>query len=165
MTQSTVPGETSIPGNTSSPARITFYVMPLFYRIAADVLVVFHACFVVFVVAGLLLTFAGGWRGWRWVRNFWFRAAHLACIGVVVAESWFGIICPLTTWEKQLRDLAGETAYRGDFIAHWVGEILFYDLPAWVFTLAYSLFGLAVLATFVFVPPRRPFRRKRNHPA
>jgi hypothetical protein len=91
---------------------------------------------------------------WRWVRNFWFRSLHLLAILVVAAEAVCGITCPLTTWEQQLRTRAGETAYRGDFIADWVHRLLFFDFEPWVFTLGYVLFGLAVLTTFILAPPR-----------
>jgi len=130
--------------------------MSLFYRIAADVLVVLHAGIALFIAVGLILILLGAVRRWEWVRNFWFRAGHLVAIAIVVAESWFGVVCPLTTWEKRLRELSGGAAYRGDFIAYWVNEWLYFELPAWVFTTCYTLFGLAVLAAFVWAPPRRP---------
>ena len=134
--------------------------MQIFYRIAADATVVFHAAFALFVVIGLLLILAGALRGWNWVRNFWFRMAHFSAIAFVVAESWLGITCPLTTWEHRLRELAGQSTYRGDFIAHWVGELLFFEFPTWAFTVVYSLFALAVLATLLFAPPR--FSRRKT---
>ena len=134
--------------------------MQLFYRLLADAVVIFHAGYVLFVVAGLVLTLVGIVRHWQWVRNFWFRLIHLAMIGIVVAEAWCGIICPLTTWEKNLRKLAGQETYGGDFIANLVHDALFFDLPVWGFTVIYTLFGLGVLATYILAPPRRPFRVK-----
>ncbi|MGE3779024.1 MAG: DUF2784 domain-containing protein [Pirellulaceae bacterium] len=129
--------------------------MQLAYRVLADLIVVVHAAYVLWVVVGLLLVWIGWWRGWDWVRNFWMRTTHLVMILVVVAESWWGITCPLTTWERYFRDLSGGQTYRGDFVAHVVHGLLFYDAPAWGFTLAYTLFGVAVLASFLAVPPRR----------
>jgi hypothetical protein len=133
--------------------------MKLLYRIAADTIVVVHAAYVGFVIVGLLLILLGILFRWQWIRNFWFRLTHLLMIAVVVAEAWFGIVCPLTTWEQRLRKLAGSETYEGDFLAKWVHELLFFDAPPWVFTLCYSLFGTAVLATFLIAPPRRPSRR------
>jgi hypothetical protein len=132
------------------------------YLLAADLLLVVHALFVAFVVLGLVLIIAGGFLGWSWVRNPWFRIAHLAAIGVVVLQSWLGILCPLTTWEMALRAQAGAATYPGSFIAYWVGEILYYDLPAWVFVAAYTVFGLLVAATWILVRPR-PFRPNARH--
>lgn len=132
--------------------------MQLGYRLMADLVVVVHFAYVAFVIVGLLLTLAGAVLRWRWVRNFWFRVIHLAMIGVVVAEAWCGIICPLTTWENRLRVLAGQASYRGGFIANLLHDLMFFQAEPWVFTLCYSLFGLAVLAAFLFAPPQLPAR-------
>jgi hypothetical protein len=126
--------------------------------LAADVLLVLHASFVAFVVFGLLAVMAGGLVRWQWVRNPWFRVLHLAAIGIVVAQAWLGIICPLTTWEMRLRELAGDAAYSETFIAHWVHRLLYFDAPMWVFACAYTLLGLVVLGVWLFVRPR-PFHR------
>lgn len=123
-------------------------------RIFADLIVVVHAAFVVFVVLGLLLILLGIAFRWGWVRNAWFRSLHLAAIGFVVLEALIGMTCPLTHWEKSLRELAGEVTYPGDFIGHWAHELIFYDAEPWVFTAGYITFGLAVLAAFVLAPPR-----------
>lgn len=129
--------------------------MQLFYRLIADVVLVVHVSYVAFVLVGFGLTVAGILARWNWVRNLWFRGLHLAAILLVAAESLLGIICPLTIWESELRQLAGQTAYRGDFIAQWLHDLVFFDVEPWVFTVCYTLFGLAVLATFVLAPPRR----------
>ena len=123
----------------------------------ADLILVVHALFVVFVVCGLFLTLVGGPLGWRWVRNGWFRGVHLVCIGVVVLQSWLGMLCPLTTWEHELRLAAGEHGYALGFIATWLRRLLFFEAPSWVFTLTYTLFGALVIVTWLWWPPR--FRR------
>jgi hypothetical protein len=124
------------------------------YHALADLVLIVHVLYVAFVVFGLVLIWWGGFRGWNWVRNPWFRAAHLAAIGGVVAQSWLGMECPMTTLENSLRDRAGDPAYAGGFIAHWLHALLYYDAPSWVFTLGYSLFGLAVMLSLVVVRPR-----------
>lgn len=128
--------------------------MSLIYRLLADLTVIVHFGYVMFVIIGLLLTLVGGLLGWNWVRNRWFRGLHLAMILVVVLESWAGITCPLTTWEKQLRKLAGQESYQGDFIADWVHDALFIQAEPWVFTVCYSLFGGLVLLALFLIPPR-----------
>ncbi len=132
--------------------------MQLVYRITADAIVITHFAYVAFVVVGLLLILVGVLRGWSWVRGFTFRLLHLAAIGLVVAESLFGVTCPLTTWERNLRELAGQASYQEAFLARWVHAVLFYQTEPRVFTVAYVLFGLAVLATFVLAPPQVPSR-------
>ena len=136
--------------------------MTTLYRLTANVVVVIHFAFVAFVVFGLLLTLLGGVRRWGWVRGVRFRAFHLAAIGFVVAESLCGVTCPLTVWEQHLRDLAGQVSYRGDFIATWVHDLMFFDAEPWVFTLCYCSFGAVVALSWLLVPPR--FRREKHAP-
>lgn len=129
------------------------------YLLLADAVLIAHLALVVFVLLGLLLIVLGHGLGWRWVRGRWFRRLHLAAIGVVVAESWLGITCPLTTLENWLRLQAGQAGYAGGFIANGVQQILFYDAPGWVFMLAYTGFAALVLLMWWRCPPERRRRR------
>ncbi len=124
------------------------------YVLAADLLLFAHVLFVAFVIFGLVLIVIGKLLDWAWVRNRWFRFAHLAAIGIVVLQSWVGIICPLTTWEMELRQRAGEFVYSGSFISHWLESLLYFQAPAWVFTVCYSIFAGAVVASWFWVRPR-----------
>ena len=129
------------------------------FVLAADALLFAHVLFVAFVVVGLVLILIGKLRAWAWVRNPWFRIAHLAAIGVVTVQSWFGVVCPLTTWEMLLRERAGEAAYSGTFVSHWLEALLYYRAPAWVFAVCYTVFAAAVVVSWLWVRPR-PFKRK-----
>ena len=97
----------------------------LWRRMLADLIVVFHAAYVSFVVLGLVAILVGIAFRWKWVRNPWFRWIHITMIGIVVAEALAGIPCPLTVWERQLREGAGQVAYAGDFIGYWTHRLLF----------------------------------------
>jgi hypothetical protein len=132
----------------------------MLYRILADLMVVLHFAYVIFVILGLVATLIGGMLKWQWVRNPWFRGIHLAMILIVVVEAWIGLTCPLTTWEQGLRSAAGEETYQGDFIANWVHDALFFEASPWVFTACYTLFGVIVLSTLLLVPPH--WRRKKK---
>jgi hypothetical protein len=117
----------------------------------ADFVLTVHFAFVLFVVGGLPLIWIGAAAGWQWVRNFWFRAAHLAAITFVAAEALAGVWCPLTVWEDALRGRHEQQS----FVARWVRAILYWDFPGWVFTLAYCTFTLAVIATWWWIRPAR----------
>ncbi len=82
----------------------------MIYRALADLVLVLHLAFIVFVVAGGLLALR-----WRWA-----PLVHLpaALWGVVVQVS--GRVCPLTPLENALRDAAGEAGYAGGFIEHYL---------------------------------------------
>jgi len=115
----------------------------------ADLVLIAHFAFVLFVVGGLVMVWLGVVVGWCWVRNFWFRAAHLAAIVFVAAESLAGVWCPLTVWEDALRGRHEERS----FVARWIHRVMFYDLPEWLFAAAYVLFALVVAATWRLVRP------------
>jgi hypothetical protein len=117
----------------------------------ADFILIVHFLFVAFVVGGLALIWTGAALGWAWSRNYWFRVAHLAAIVFVAAEALAGVWCPLTVWEAALR---GQHTRRS-FVAYWVHRVMFYDLPEWVFTIAYVTFALVVAGTLWLIPPVR----------
>ncbi len=133
--------------------------MQLLYRLAADLTVVCHMGYALFILLGQVAILVGAWRGWGWVRGRRFRLIHLAAILIVVAESPLGIVCPLTTLEKWLRTQAGQATYQGDFLARWVHDLLFVEASSTVLAGCYVAFGLCVALTLWFVPPnRRPHR-------
>jgi hypothetical protein len=134
----------------------------LLLLLASDVLLLSHVLFVVFVILGLALILVGKPLDWGWVRNPWFRVVHLCAIGIVAMQSWLGVICPLTTWEMALRERAGEATYSGAFISHWLETILYYQAPAWVFTVAYTAFAAVVVASWFWVRPRRFAERPKQ---
>lgn len=127
----------------------------LIYRTLADAVLVAHVGVVLFIVGGLVLILAGARLHWMWVRNIRFRVLHLAAIGYVVVTTWFGIECGLTTLEQSLRVRSGQASFEGDFIAHWLSRLLFYEAPPWAFIALYTAFGLLVLWTWVAVRPGR----------
>ena len=114
-----------------------------------------HSSFVVFVVVGLALILLGGWLNWNWVRNPWFRIAHLVSIGVVVTQAWLGVICPLTTLEMYFRYKAGDETYSGSFITYWMDKFLYYEAPFWVFVVVYTVFALIVVMSWLWVRPNK----------
>ncbi|HVE06384.1 MAG TPA: DUF2784 domain-containing protein [Paraburkholderia sp.] len=118
----------------------------------ADAVLVVHAALVLFIVGGLAAIWLGAALHWDWVHNRGFRGVHLCAIVVVAALALAGVACPLTVLEDALRH--APDANQG-FVQRWVGRLLYYRLPAWVFTLAYAAFAALVLLTWRIVPPRR----------
>lgn len=117
----------------------------------ADLILITHFLFVLFVVGSLPLIWIGGWMGWDFVRNLRFRLAHLAAILFVVGESLIGVACPLTVWEDALR----RTEPGGNFVQRWLHRILFYDVSEWMLTTVYVMFAFLVAITFRLCPPHR----------
>ncbi len=126
----------------------------------ADLILAVHFAFVLFVVAGALLIVAGRLCRWRWIGNRAFRLTHLCAVLFVAVEALLGLACPLTVWEAALR---GEAADEHGFIAYWLGALLYYDWPQWVFTAIYLAFAALVVLLYRWAPPR--YRGQRPHGA
>jgi hypothetical protein len=130
------------------------------YRWLADAVLGLHFGFVAFVVAGFLVIWAGLAFRWAFVRNFYFRLAHLLAMSVVAAEALGGFLCPLTTWEDKLRWMAGDgQRYAGSFIRHWVHRVMFYEASERTFTVIYVAFFAMIALSLWFVPPRWPWQK------
>jgi hypothetical protein len=117
----------------------------------ADIILIIHFLFVLFVVGSMPLIWIGARLGWRFVRNILFRLAHLGAILFVSMESLAGMVCPLTLLEDSLRRSPTDTS----FVQRWLHRILFYDVPEGVLTVLYLMFAILVAITFKFVPPSR----------
>jgi hypothetical protein len=119
------------------------------YSPLADVVLVLHVGFVVFVALGGLMVL-------RWPRVAW---AHLPAAVWGVAIELGGWICPLTPLENRLRALAGETTYHGDFIARYLMPVLY---PEGLTREVQLALGLAALvgngAIYALVARRHWFR-------
>lgn len=121
----------------------------------ADAILALHVGTVAFVVLGTLAILAGGPRGWRWVRHRPFRIVHLALMAFIALQAWFGRLCPLTVWEQALRTRAGQDAYGGSFVQHWLSQLIFFEAPWWIFVAAYTAFAVLVAICWWRWPPHR----------
>ena len=87
----------------------------MLFRGAADLVLVVHLAFVLFVVLGGLLAL-------RWRRVAW---VHVPVALYGAAIEFVGFICPLTPLEVWLRRRGGEAGYEGGFIEHYVTAALY----------------------------------------
>lgn len=87
----------------------------MFVLILADLIVLLHFVFILFVVTGGLLVL-------KWPRLIWI---HIPAVVWGVIVEWCGLICPLTPLENQFRLQAGQEGYSGDFIAQYLMPIIY----------------------------------------
>ena len=126
------------------------------YAYLADAVVCLHVAYVGYVVLGQLAIIIAAPFRQQWARNPWFRYTHLLAIGIVVFEVAMGWRCPLTTWEEQLRVLAGQGLSGADsFMGRLMRDILFYELPEIFFNTLHVAMGVVVLQGILMYPPRR----------
>ena len=86
------------------------HIALMLYSIAADAVAVIHFAFVAFVPFGALLALKWHWIPWL----------HLPTAAWGLFLEMTGRACPLTDLEKALHFLAGESAYTGGFIEHYL---------------------------------------------
>jgi hypothetical protein len=85
------------------------------YRLLADLVVVAHFAFILFVIAGGLLVL-------RWPRTAWL---HLPAVVWAAYAELSGSICPLTPLEHAFRAAAGGQGYEGDFIDYYLVPLIY----------------------------------------
>jgi hypothetical protein len=87
----------------------------MIYLALADAVLVLHLAYILFVVLGGLLVL---WRrGLAWL--------HLPAVAWGVLIEFAGWICPLTPLEQRLLTLGGEKAWNGDFIGHYILQLIY----------------------------------------
>ncbi len=130
--------------------------MPRLYLILADTILAMHVLIVLFNVLSLPVIWVGRFVNWRFVRNFYFRVIHLVMIACIALQALAGQVCPFTSWENDLRALAGaDPRYATSFVGHWLQRLIFCEADERVFTIAYVIFFVLVLATLILVKPNR----------
>lgn len=117
------------------------------YRALADLVVVAHLGFVVFVALGALLA-------WRWPRLAWW---HLPCVAWSAALVSIGLTCPLTPLERDLRERGGEAAYEESFVERYLEGVLY---PGDHTTTARALVAVAIGVGWVGLLVRHQRRRR-----
>lgn len=89
----------------------------MFFRLAADLVLIAHFAFVLFVIFGGLLSL-------RWRRVAW---VHIPVALYGAAVEFLGFVCPLTPLENALRRAGGEAGYAGGFIDHYITAAIYPD--------------------------------------
>ncbi len=105
----------------------------MFYRIAADAVLVLHLCFILFAVLGALLVLR-----WRWLA--WLHLPAAVWAAMIEFAGWY---CPLTPLENSLRHAGGEQGYSGGFIEHYLVPLIY---PSGLTRELQLVLGLIVIA-------------------
>jgi hypothetical protein len=125
----------------------------LLYALLADLVLLLHAAFVVFVVLGGLLVL--------WKRKLaWL---HIPCAAWGALIEFRGWICPLTYLENDLRVAAGGSGYEGDFIGHYLAQLVY---PPGLTSGMQLLLGTSVILINVVIYTlvwRRARAKRRKH--
>jgi Protein of Unknown function (DUF2784) len=118
------------------------------YRLLADLVVLVHFAFIVFIAVGGLLVC-------RWPRPVWL---HVPALAWGVAIITIGFTCPLTPLEKHLQRLAGQRGYPGGFVDHYIENVIY---PQRLTPLLRTLAAAAVVVGYTGLLNRRRRARRR----
>jgi len=130
---------------------------PASYETAALAALYFHFAVVLFNVFWLIAVPVGGWLGWRFVRNYWWRAAHIAVLILVAAQAVAGRLCFLTILQNNLQGRAGDIT-PPSLTTRIVTRAIYWPLPDWAFAPLYVLALVWAALLWIYVPPRRTHR-------
>lgn len=112
------------------------------YRVLADVVVLIHLAFILFVAVGALLA-------WRWPRIAW---AHLPALVWGIGTVTIGFPCPLTSLEKALDRRADGDVYVGGFVDRYIEDVVYPDEYS---SILRSLAAAAVVIGYIGLRRRR----------
>jgi len=87
----------------------------MWYKVGADIVLIVHFAFVLFVIFGGLLVL-------RWPSLVW---AHVPIAIYGATIEFIGFVCPLTPLENALRRGGGEAGYSGGFIEHYITATIY----------------------------------------
>jgi hypothetical protein len=120
----------------------------------AELILAVHFAVIAFNLFGLFAIPLGAWRGWSWVRAPLWRWLHIGSLAVVALQALAGRACFLTIWQ----DALGGRPEGEPMIMRFVNGLIFWPLPAWVFTTIYVAVLAYALALLRWAPPR-PWRQ------
>ena len=87
----------------------------MFFRLAADTLVLLHLAFILLVLFGGLLVLR--WRPALFI--------HLPALAWGLGVEGLHLECPLTGWENRMRFAAGGAGYHGGFVEHYIWPLIY----------------------------------------
>ena len=110
--------------------------------------------YVGFVAVGFILILVGAALKWAWIHNRRLRYLHLGAIALVAAEALVGLICPITLLENWLLIGSGQAGRERTFIGQLLYNLLYYDFPSWIFSVAYIALTILAILLLIVIPPK-----------
>jgi len=117
--------------------------------LTADIVLIFHFCVLIFITFGFFLIPIGYKFGWGWITNLKLRIFHCGMMMFVTLETLFGITCPLTSMENNLRGINESTP----FISYWIMHIMYWDFPTQFFIILYCIVLVWTFLMWKLFPP------------
>lgn len=132
----------------------------MLYKILADIIVVMHFAWILFMLVGFMLTLIGFW--WKSFFDRWlFRTLHLCGIAYVGLLAFLKEYCPVTILENILRARYNpESTYPGSFIVYYIEKLVYPEVNPLVILIPTIIIAVFTVVVFIIRPPAK-IRRKR----
>ena len=132
----------------------------MLYKILADIIVIVHLFWILFMLIGFLLTLCGLFRR-EFLDRWLFRTIHLFGIAYVSLLAIMGKYCPLTLWENTLRAKYDPSlTYPGSFMIHYVERLVYPDINPLIIRIPTTFIAVFTVIVFILRPPRGIRRRR-----
>ena len=115
----------------------------------ADLVLIFHFGIVIFITSLFVIIPVGYKFEWKWPRNRKLRSTHLFLIFLVTTETVFGLTCPLTLIEHNLRGIF----FSNTFVNIWLQKLLYWNFPKQLFLISYILCLMWTIFMWYRFPP------------
>ena len=138
----------------------------MLYKVLADLVVVIHFGWILFILWGFILTVCSfififvlrtAKERWgvffeRWI----FRTVHLGGIVYVAILTVLGKYCPLTILENELRGRYNtEMTYPGSFVVHYIEKIVYPEVNFLLFVIPTMIIAVFTMLVFLIRPPSK----------
>jgi hypothetical protein len=138
----------------------------MLYKILADLVVLIHFAWILFILWGFILAVCSSisvyvlrtakdrWRTFfdRWI----FRTIHLGGIVYVAILAVLGKYCPLTILENELREQYNtELTYPGSFVVHYIEKIVYPEANFLLFVIPTIIIAVFTVLMFIIRPPAK----------
>lgn len=127
----------------------------MLYKILADIIVIIHFIWILFMLWGFILTVRGFFKK-EFFDRWLFRILHLFGIAYVSLLAMMGKYCPLTLWENVLRakyDL--DLTYPGSFMIHYAERLVYPDINPLIIRIPTTFIAVFTVIVFIIRPPKR----------
>ncbi|MBN1695266.1 DUF2784 family protein [candidate division WOR-3 bacterium] len=136
----------------------------MLYKIIADMIVVLHFFWIIFMLLGFSFTIYGFF--WKKFFDWWlFRTLHLSGILFVGLLTLLQRFCPLTILENLSRaKYSPDSTYPGSFIVHYIENLVYPDVNQTLLRLGTVLIAIFILVVYIIRPPKKIKKLlKKNH--
>ena len=123
----------------------------MFHRVLAELCVILHFLWILFIVFGIIFALKGSKLAW----------VHLGGLLFSLLLNAFGWYCPLTYLENYLlMSCEKGGTYAGSFIIYYLAPIIYPDMPEMAIRIGGVLFVFMNLVVYTFILKR--YLRGRN---